>query len=168
MKRNYYLVLFVLIMMATSLLSTDEASKVVLPDDPDKVYGNDKEKEYFKNNANKKGIVSLKNGLQYKILKSGSGDVFSKGQNADVHYEGRLIDGTVFDSSYKRKQTYNVTYKGPVIKGWQEILTLMKEGDQWEVYIPSKLAYGSRGAGGTIKPNATLIFKMEVVKINKK
>ncbi|PCJ56087.1 MAG: hypothetical protein COA79_19900 [Planctomycetota bacterium] len=126
-----------------------------------------KEKGFFDVNGKKEGVVSLKNGLQYKVLKKGKGELFSKGQNADVHYEGRLINGTVFDSSYKRGQTFNVKYKGQVIKGWQEILALMKEGDQWEVYIPSEMAYGSRGSPPTIKPNAILIFKMEIIKINK-
>ena len=82
-----------------------------------------------------------------------------------THYEGRLLDGTVFDSSYKRgaPATFGVTQ---VIAGWTEALQLMKEGDQWELYIPSNLAYGERGAGSDIGPNSTLIFKIELIKVD--
>lgn len=119
---------------------------------------------FFAENKNKEGVVTLESGLQYKVLKSGNGKTPKLSNSVEANYAGRLIDGTEFDSSYKRGKpsTFQVT---GVIKGWTEILQLMKEGDKWEVYIPSGLAYGPRGSAPTIGPNAALIFEMELISV---
>lgn len=118
-------------------------------------------------NKNKEGVTTLPSGLQYKIIKSGSGKTPTAMDSVQVHYEGTLLDGTVFDSSYKRGAPVSLSVSG-VIKGWQEALQLMKEGDKWQLFIPSELAYGSNGAGGKIGPYETLIFDVELIKINQK
>ncbi len=117
-------------------------------------------------NAKKEGVKTLPSGLQYKVIKSGAGKSPKATDTVKVHYHGTLIDGTVFDSSVERGQptTFAVNQ---VIPGWTEALQLMKEGDKWQVYIPSKLAYGERGAGGKIGPNSTLIFDVELLSIEK-
>jgi FKBP-type peptidyl-prolyl cis-trans isomerase FklB len=122
--------------------------------------------DFLAANAKKEGVKTTASGLQYKVLKSGDG----KGKTpkatdtVKVHYHGTLIDGTVFDSSVERGEPAEFPVNG-VIPGWTEVLQLMKEGDKWQVYIPSKLAYGERGAGGKIGPNATLIFDVELLKV---
>ena len=119
---------------------------------------------FFAQNKTKEGVTTLPNGLQYKVLKSGTGVTPKLSSKVKVHYAGRLLDGSEFDSSYKRGAPY-VTNLTNVIKGWTEILQLMKVGDKWEVYIPSDLAYGERGSGPVIGPNAALIFEMELMEI---
>ncbi len=115
-------------------------------------------------NAKKKGVKTTESGLQYSIIKQGTGAVATDTTDVEVHYEGRLIDGKVFDSSYKRGQP--ATFKpSQVIKGWTEALKLMPEGSIYELYIPYNLGYGERGAGENIPPFATLIFKVEVLKV---
>ena len=104
-------------------------------------------------------------GVVVAATKSGSGKTPKPTDSVQVHYEGTLINGTVFDSSYKRGEPASLTANG-VIKGWQEALQLMKEGDKWQLFIPSNLAYGANGAGGKIGPNETLIFDVELIKIN--
>ena len=120
--------------------------------------------EFLKENAQKEGVVTLPSGLQYKIIEAGSGPSPKATDQVVVHYRGRLLDGTQFDSSYDRGQpaTFGV---GQVIKGWTEGLQLMSTGAKWELYIPSELAYGARGAGQTIPPNSTLIFEVELLEI---
>ncbi len=119
---------------------------------------------FFKENKTKEGVITLPSGLQYKVLKSGNGKTPKLSSTVEAHYAGRLLDGTEFDSSYKRGKPFTTKVTG-VIKGWTEILQLMKEGDKWEVYIPSELAYGERGSGPTIGPNAALIFDMELISV---
>ncbi|PID59010.1 MAG: hypothetical protein CR986_07345 [Ignavibacteriae bacterium] len=121
--------------------------------------------KFFKENKEKEGVITLDNGIQYKVLKKGSGKSPTLSSTVKAHYTGKLLDGTVFDSSVKRGTPFETKLTG-VIKGWTEILQLMKEGDKWEVYIPSELAYGSRGAGGQIGPNAALIFELELLSVN--
>lgn len=120
--------------------------------------------EFLAQNAKQEGVVTLPSGLQYKVLKSGNGATPKASDSVECHYEGRLISGTVFDSSYQRGETatFGVTQ---VIAGWVEALQLMKEGDKWQLYIPYNLAYGERGAGAQIPPYATLIFDVELVKV---
>jgi len=120
--------------------------------------------QFLAENAKKEGVVTLPSGLQYKVLKSGNGATPKASDSVECHYEGRLISGTVFDSSYQRGETatFGVTQ---VIAGWVEALQLMKEGDKWQLYIPYNLAYGERGAGAQIPPFATLIFDVELVKV---
>jgi len=122
--------------------------------------------KFLAENAKKNGVKVLESGLQYKILKEGTGAMATASDKVQVHYEGTLIDGTKFDSSYDRGQPaeFGVTQ---VIKGWTEALQLMKEGSTWMLYIPYDLAYGSRQAGQEIKPFSTLIFKVELIKIVK-
>jgi len=114
-----------------------------------------------------KGYEETKSGLRYKILQSGDGNKATKGANVSVHYKGQLLDGTVFDSSYKRKQPIEFSVGiGQVIAGWDEGILLLKVGDKARFVIPSNLAYGESGAGGVIPPNATLIFDVELMGIN--
>ena len=100
------------------------------------------------------------------MLTQGKGAVATDSTEVEVHYEGRLIDGTVFDSSYKRGKP-STFRPDQVIKGWREALTLMPEGSIWELYIPAELGYGERGSGQTIPGNSTLIFQVEIIKVKK-
>lgn len=121
---------------------------------------------WLDNNKKVKGIVALPSGLQYEVVTAGTGAVPADTSEVEVHYEGKLIDGTVFDSSYQRGKTatFGVTQ---VIKGWTEALKLMPVGSTWNLYIPYDLAYGERGSRN-IPPYATLIFKVELVSIKDK
>lgn len=123
--------------------------------------------DWLAENAKKEGVVTLPSGLQYKVLTAGTGEVATKDDNVTVRYEGKTIDGNVFDSSYKRKPDTSTFRPDQVIKGWTEALTSMPAGSTWMLYIPQELAYGSRAAG-QIKPYSTLIFKVELVKIDRK
>ena len=118
-------------------------------------------------NKAKEGVVTLPSGLQYKIVKQGTGPKPALTDTVECHYRGTLIDGTEFDSSYKRNQPATFPVNG-VIRGWTEALQLMPVGSKWELYVPSTLAYGERGAGQTIAPNATLIFEVELISIKGK
>lgn len=122
---------------------------------------------FLSENAKREGIKVTESGLQYEILASGNGDSPKASDNVEVHYTGKLIDGTVFDSSVERgvPASFGVTQ---VIPGWVEALQLMREGDKWRLYIPSNLAYGPNGAGGVIGPNMTLIFDVELLRVIKK
>ena len=122
---------------------------------------------WMKENAKKEGVITLPSGLQYKVLTQGTGEVAGKEDNVTVRYEGKTIDGNVFDSSYKRTPDTTTFRPDQVIKGWTEALCMMPEGSKWMLYIPQDLAYGSRPAGA-IKPYSTLVFTVEVVKVNAK
>ncbi|MEQ3500772.1 peptidylprolyl isomerase [Tenacibaculum mesophilum] len=112
------------------------------------------------------GYDETPSGLRYKILQSGDGKQATKGAMVSVHYKGQLLDGTVFDSSYKRKQPIDFAIGvGQVIPGWDEGIQLLKVGDKARLVIPSDLAYGAQGAGGVIPPNATLIFDVELMNV---
>lgn len=123
--------------------------------------------DWLAENAKKEGVVTLPSGLQYKVLTAGTGEVATKDDNVTVRYEGKTIDGNIFDSSYKRNPDTSTFRPDQVIKGWTEALTSMSAGSTWMLYIPQELAYGSRAAG-KIKPYSTLIFKVELVKIDRK
>lgn len=112
----------------------------------------------------KKGVTSLDNGISYSVIKQGSGVQPKASDTVVAHYTGKLVDGKVFDSSVKRGQPSTFPLKN-VIKGWQEVLPLMKVGSKWEVVIPPQLAYGERGPGGVIGPNSTLVFEIELIEI---
>ena len=125
-----------------------------------------KGEKFLAANAKKSGVKVTDSGLQYKVIKKGKGDKPAATSSVKVHYEGKLIDDTVFDSSYQRGEP--VSFKvNQVIAGWQEALQLMPEGSEWEVYIPANLAYGPAGAGGSIGPNEALVFKVELLEIEK-
>ena len=114
-------------------------------------------------NRQKNGVVELESGLQYRIIKEGSGSTPDANDNVQVHYTGRLIDGTVFDSTRDEKPiTFNLN---SIIRGWKEVLQLMPVGSHWEVVIPPEHAYGRGGSGGNIGPNETLIFEIELLEI---
>ena len=124
-----------------------------------------KGKEYLNENAKKAGVQTTKSGLQYKIIERGTGVATPVGHSrVRVHYEGRLIDGTVFDSSYRRGEPTEFSLE-QVIPGWTEGLQLMKEGAVYELTIPAELAYGERGIPDHIPGNSVLIFKVELIKI---
>lgn len=120
---------------------------------------------FLAENSGKEGVTTLPSGLQYKVITAGEGKSPQKSDKVTVNYRGSLIDGTEFDSSYSRNKpaTFGV---GQVIPGWTEALQLMKEGDKWEIVIPSKLGYGERGAGAKIPPNSTLVFEVELISVN--
>jgi FKBP-type peptidyl-prolyl cis-trans isomerase len=123
--------------------------------------------QFLAANKTKEGVVTLPSGLQYKVLKEGTGPKPSASDTVVTNYRGTLIDGTEFDSSYKRGEpaTFPV---GQVIKGWTEVLQLMPVGSKWQLFIPSDLAYGERSPGGEIGPNSTLIFDIELLSIQGK
>ncbi|NIP23816.1 MAG: hypothetical protein GWN67_01325 [Phycisphaerae bacterium] len=122
-------------------------------------------KVFLEANKKKEGVKVLPSGLQYKVIKEGTGKTPTAADKVKTHYRGRLIDGTEFDSSYKRGKPAEFGVKA-VIKGWTEALQLMKEGAKWELYIPANLAYGER-ARPTIPANSTLIFEIELLEIVK-
>lgn len=167
------------LMSMAAILSTSLASTCLLADtvatpktmepttmqtqtDKNKSSGED----FLAANKKKPGVITLPDGLQYKVIKEGSGSLPTLNDLVTVNYAGRLIDGTEFDSSYQRGQpaTFPV---GGVIPGWVEALQLMKVGSVWELYIPAALAYGDTGAPPSIGPNQTLIFKVELLDIKK-
>lgn len=121
-------------------------------------------KEFLEENGKRAEVKTTPSGLQYEVLKEGDGAQPASTDQVEVHYTGKLIDGTVFDSSEERgvPATFGVTQ---VIPGWVEALQLMKAGSRWRLFIPSQLAYGPNGAGGVIGPNATLIFDVELLKV---
>ncbi|MBX9853361.1 MAG: FKBP-type peptidyl-prolyl cis-trans isomerase [Cytophagaceae bacterium] len=126
---------------------------------------NIKEGETFlKENSTKEGVVTLKSGLQYKVLKEGNGPKPKATDKVTTHYHGTLINGTVFDSSVERGQPATFPVNG-VIQGWVEALQLMNTGSKWRLFVPSNLAYGSRGASELIGPDTTLIFDVELISI---
>jgi len=119
---------------------------------------------FLAENGKKPGVVTLPSGLQYKVIQDGNGKMPKAASTVTANYSGKLLDGTEFDSSYKRGEPATRPVTG-FIKGWTEALQLMKEGSKWELYVPSSLAYGENGAGGVIPPNATLIFQVELVSV---
>ena len=121
--------------------------------------------QWLKDNATKEGVKTTASGLQYKVITEGTGTVPTKDCTVTVKYEGKTIEGKVFDSSYTRNPQTTDFRPNQVIKGWTEALCMMPEGSKWELYIPQELAYGSRQMGQEIKPYSTLIFTVELVKV---
>lgn len=124
----------------------------------------EKGKNFLLENAKRPGVVTLASGLQYEVIKEGNGKKPSSTDKVKCHYEGTLIDGTLFDSSIKRGEPA-VFGVNQVIKGWVEALQLMSEGSKWRLYIPSELAYGAQQAGEMIPPHSTLIFDVELIEV---
>lgn len=122
--------------------------------------------KFLAENKTKEGVVTTESGLQYKIITEGKGEKPAETDRVKVNYKGTLIDGTEFDSSYKRGKPASFSVNR-VVKGWTEALQLMPVGSKWQVFIPSDLGYGERGAGAKIGPNSVLIFEMELVEIVK-
>lgn len=150
-------------------ISFDEAKKIInefFPNLQDEIAETNKQagKEFLAENAKRSGVVVLPSGLQYEVLAEGKGRKPKATDKVQCHYHGTLIDGQVFDSSIQRG-TPAVFGVNQVIPGWVEALQLMPEGSRWKLYIPSDLAYGEQGAGGSIPANATLIFEVELIKI---
>lgn len=135
----------------------------------EKLYGANRNagRAYLAENAKKDSVVTLPSGLQYKVLVKGEGEVPQRTDKVLVHYEGRLIDGKVFDSSSRHGSKPATFRADQVIKGWTEALTMMPVGSKWQLFIPYELAYGERGAGQDIKPYSALIFDVELVGIDK-
>lgn len=134
----------------------------------EKLYGDNKKKseDFMAKNATAKDVKKMPSGVQYKVIKEGSGAIPADTSMVKVHYEGRTIDGKVFDSSYKRGEPINLR-ANQVIKGWTDALVHMPAGSTWEVYIPQELAYGEREQRD-IKPFSALIFKIELISVNEK
>jgi len=124
----------------------------------------EKGQQFLQENAKKDGVKTTASGLQYEVLTEGTGKSPKATDTVLVHYKGTLLDGTEFDSSYKRGEPIEFPLN-QVIKGWTEGVQLMKEGGKYRFFIPSTLAYGSRGAGGAIGPDETLIFDVELLKV---
>ncbi len=120
--------------------------------------------KFLADNKKKEGVKTTASGLQYKVIKDGTGKTPKATDTVKTHYRGTLLSGTEFDSSYKRNEPAEFPVNG-VIKGWTEALLLMKEGAKWQLFIPSELAYGERGAGKDIGPNSTLIFDIELLSV---
>jgi FKBP-type peptidyl-prolyl cis-trans isomerase FkpA len=124
----------------------------------------EKGRKYLEDNGQRSGIVTTVSGLQYEVVQAGTGKSPKATDTVLVHYEGTLIDGTVFDSSYRRNEPIDFPLN-QVIKGWTEGVQLMQEGAKYRFYLPSELAYGVRGAGPDIGPNEALIFVVELLKV---
>jgi FKBP-type peptidyl-prolyl cis-trans isomerase FklB len=139
-------------------------------DDAARVAGDTNQKAgetFLAENKTKDGVVALPSGLQYKIITAGTGPRPAETDSVVCNYRGTLLDGTEFDSSSKRGQPATFPVNG-VIKGWTEALQLMPVGSKWQLFVPADLAYGARGAGGEIGPNATLVFEVELISIQEK
>ena len=122
--------------------------------------------KFLADNKTKEGVVTTESGLQYKIITAGTGESPTATDTVVTHYSGTLIDGKLFDSSYKRNSPATFPVNG-VIKGWTEALQLMKVGSKWQLFIPSELAYGDKSAGSDIGPNQVLIFEIELLEVKK-
>jgi FKBP-type peptidyl-prolyl cis-trans isomerase FklB len=125
----------------------------------------EKNRQFLEQNAKRVGITTTASGLQYRVLEQGGGKHPQLSDNVLVHYRGKLINGTEFDSSYSRNKPTSFQVD-QVIKGWTEALQLMQRGDHWQLFIPSELAYGEDGAGAKIPPHSTLIFDVELISIH--
>ena len=150
----------------TESMSAEEASNAFNEKLANRLYGENKVagEKYLAENKKKEGVKTTESGLQYKVLVEGTGELPSDTAQVKVNYEGKLIDGTVFDSSYTRNEPFTVDLGRPsVIKGWIEVLKMMPAGSKWEVTIPQELAYGAQNQG-PIKPFSTLVFTIEVLK----
>jgi FKBP-type peptidyl-prolyl cis-trans isomerase FklB len=122
--------------------------------------------KFLKENKSKPGVVELPDGLQYKVIKTGTGPAPTDDDTVTANYRGTLVDGTEFDSSYKRNQPATFKMRG-TIAGWREALKMMPVGSKWEIYIPAELAYSKQSVGETIGPNSSLIFEIELLSIDK-
>ncbi|NPD53866.1 FKBP-type peptidyl-prolyl cis-trans isomerase [Prevotella sp. PTAC] len=157
------------------VISMEEAStlaqtkmRAIKAKNMEKKFGDNKKEgeKFLAENKKKEGVQTLPSGVQYKVIKEGNGQIPADTSRVKVHYEGRTLDGKVFDSSYKRGEPVSMLCN-QVIKGWTDVLTHMPAGSVWEVYIPQELAYAEQGTPN-IKPFSALIFKIELVGVNEK
>ena len=169
-SQEKYIAAFLAVLKGDKLLiDKDDARSVqerFTAEQKESLYADSKEdnEEFLRNNARKEGVLTTSSGLQFKVIRSANGAKPTADSRVRVHYEGRLIDGTVFDSSYDRGEPASFGLN-QVIKGWTEGLQLMPVGSEYEFYIPQELGYGANGAGSDIPPYATLIFKVELLGI---
>ena len=120
---------------------------------------------FLAENKGKEGVVTLPSGLQYRILKAGDGKTPTDADTVECHYRGTLLDGTEFDSSYAKERPAKFTLRRGIIEGWREALKLMPAGSKWQLFVPPHLAYGEKGTGRYVGPNATLVYEMELLKV---
>ena len=152
----------------SSTSSSSETTEETTPDYGQQIKDNKTVgREFMEQNAKNDSVIQTASGLQYMVLKEGTGAKPAAEDTVTVHYTGKLLDGTVFDSSVERGEPATFSLNS-VIPGWTEGLQLMSEGSQYRLFIPSELAYGSKGAGDKILPNSTLIFDVELIKVTKK
>ena len=171
MKKFFSLAIAALLlagMASCNNTSNTEATEETTPDYGQQIKDNKTlGREFLEENAKNDSVVQTKSGLQYMVLKEGTGAKPGPTDEVTVHYTGKLLDGTVFDSSVDRGEPATFPLD-KVIPGWTEGLQLMSEGSKYRLFIPSELAYGSKGAGDNILPNSTLIFDVELIKVEKK
>lgn len=158
----------IMMAMQQKMMAKKRAERMRQMEEREKQSETNKEKgtKFLEENKAKEDVVTLKSGLQYQILKKGTGASPKATDTVKCHYKGTTIDGKEFDSSYKRGEPATFALNR-VIKGWTEGLQLMKEGGKWRFFIPSELAYGERGSGPNIGPNEVLIFEVELLGIEK-
>jgi FKBP-type peptidyl-prolyl cis-trans isomerase FklB len=149
--------------VAQTLMQSIKAKTMEKEFGPNKVAG----EKFLAENAKKEGVKTLDGGVQYKVIKEGNGAIPADTSRVKVNYEGRTLDGKVFDSTYKRGEPAEFRCN-QVIKGWTQALVHMPAGSVWEVYVPQELAYGARQQGNDIKPFSMLIFKIELLEVNPK
>lgn len=150
----------------TSVMTAFQQEMMAKQTEKKKVLGEKNKKDgetFLEDNKKKEGVVTLKSGLQYKVITEGTGKMPKESDTVTTHYRGTLVDGTEFDSSYKRGEPVSFPVNG-VISGWTEALQLMKAGSKWQLFVPSDLAYGENGPE-PIGPNATLIFDVELISV---
>lgn len=150
-----------LVALQTEMVERQKAEMKVIADK-----NQNEGQKFLKENKKRKDVVTLPSGLQYRVIKAGTGDSPKANDVVKTHYLGKLIDGKKFDSSYDRGEPARFSVNG-VIPGWTEALQLMKPGAKWELFVPSNLAYGEQGIGAAIGPNSTLIFEVELMDVEK-
>ncbi len=168
MKKLFALAMVAMLMASCNNTKSDQSANDAAAEYAQQIKDNKSiGREFLEENAKNDSVVQTTSGLQYMVLQEGTGTKPGPTDEVTVHYTGRLLDGTVFDSSMNRGEPATFTLD-KVIPGWTEGLQLMGEGAKYRLFIPSELAYGSKGAGEQIQPNSTLIFDVELIKVNKK
>jgi len=155
---------FVIVSLASCILAATLFGCSVSEPDSATAGNAEKGKAFLEENKNREGVITVPSGMQYMVLKNGDGDQAKMTDTVTVHYRGMHIDGSEFDSSYKRGEPLTISLKR-MIPGWKKALLLMHEGDKWRLFIPPYLAYTNRGSG-SIEPNETLIYEVELLNVN--
>ena len=168
MKKLFAIAMVAMLMASCNNTKSDQSANDAAAEYAQQIQDNKSiGREFLEENAKNDSVVQTTSGLQYMVLQEGTGAKPGPTDEVTVHYTGRLLDGTVFDSSVERGEPATFPLD-KVIPGWTEGLQLMSEGAKYRLFIPSELAYGSKGAGEQIQPNSTLIFDVELIKVNKK